>query len=222
MRSSTPTTVALLALLGASAAGAQARFLGGPWQLTQYWVADERSHTTGRAAVPVRHRDGRVLHWACPTFAAALAMEGTGRTWDRRLLNWDTRLAGQACFAEVDDDDYPWGVGVQGFALVPYRSLAVDRRHIDLGHVVELPELAGLLLPTGSTHDGCFVAADGGGAIQGHHLDLFVPGEDSWRALSRSGRLPARLTHIIVDSPRCAWASRFARVPGPEDPTRPR
>lgn len=197
-------------------------YFPGRWQLTQYWIARETAGSRDRRAVPIRARDGRVLSWSCPRFLDDLTMEGTGRTWDGRLLNWDTRLHGRACFLEVDHDSYPYGVGVAGFALVPFRSLAVDRRYLPLGHTVEIPDLAGLPLPDGSRHDGCFVAVDGGGAIVGHHIDLFVPSEAAWRELGQAGHLPPFVHQVVLDSPRCAHARRYAVVPLPGDPPLPR
>lgn len=189
----------------------------GTWQLTQYWIAAESPALADRRAVPVRDRAGRTLTQACESFASCLCMEGTGRSWDGRLFNWDTRVHGRACFTEVDTDLYPYGVGVQGFALVPYRSLAVDPRYISIGRVVSIPALEGLRLPDGSAHDGCFVAVDGGGAINGHHIDLFLPSITAWRRLLREGSLPSRVL-IEVDAPHCAYASRFAIHPVPGDP----
>lgn len=189
----------------------------GTWQLTEYWIAAESPALADRRAVPVRDRAGRTLTQACESFASCLCMEGTGRSWDGRLFNWDTRVQGRACFTEVDTSLYPYGVGVQGYALVPYRSLAVDPRYITIGRVVSIPALEGLRLPDGSAHDGCFVAVDGGGAINGHHIDLFLPTITAWRRLLRQGALPSRVL-IEVDAPRCAYASRFAIHPVPGDP----
>ncbi len=188
-------------------------YYGGRWLLTQYWIATELPGPRDRRAVPIRTRQGEVIALSCPRFIDDLSMEGTGLTWDGRLLNWDTRQNGRPCFVEVDRESYPYGVGVAGFALVPYRSLAVDRRYIPIGHTVEMPELAGLMLPDGSRHDGCFVAVDGGGAINGHHIDLFLPSEAAYREAGRAGFLPHHIRQVVVDSARCAWARRFAMLP---------
>jgi 3D (Asp-Asp-Asp) domain-containing protein len=190
----------------------------GRWQLTQYWIARERAGERDRRASPLFSRGGRAITYACPTFVTDLTMEGTGLTWDDRLLNWDGREQERACFVEVDRGSYPYGIGVQGFSLVPYRSLAVDRRYIPVGHTVEMSELAGLRLPDGSVHDGCFVAVDGGGAIVGHHIDLFVPSQADWQRLSVARQLPSSVRSVVVDAPRCRSAQRFAWIPLAADP----
>jgi N-acetylmuramoyl-L-alanine amidase len=72
----------------------------------------------------------------------------------------------------------PFGEGVSGFMLVPYRTIAVDRSVIPIGSVVYIPEARGqvVTLPSGATavHDGYFYAADVGGAIRGNHIDVFI------------------------------------------------
>ncbi|RZI72492.1 MAG: hypothetical protein EOP13_14905 [Pseudomonas sp.] len=70
-----------------------------------------------------------------------------------------------------------FGDGDGGYKLVPYRTIAVDRKKIRLGTAIFIPSARGLKfeLPSGSTikHDGYFFAADTGGAIKGNHIDIF-------------------------------------------------
>ena len=73
----------------------------------------------------------------------------------------------------------PFGTGVRGNILVPYRSIAVDNRQrpIPFGTVVYIPQARGkeVQLPSGDVvrHDGYFFAADTGGLIRGQHIDVF-------------------------------------------------
>ncbi|HEX8459734.1 MAG TPA: 3D domain-containing protein [Pyrinomonadaceae bacterium] len=73
----------------------------------------------------------------------------------------------------------PFGTGVSGMILVPYRTIAVDgsQRPIPFGAVVFIPQARGkeIRLPSGETvrHDGYFFAADTGGLIKGNHIDVF-------------------------------------------------
>lgn len=72
----------------------------------------------------------------------------------------------------------PYGDGVDGLVLVPYRTIAVDPAVIPFGSVLYVPAARGLRLrlPTGEEriHDGYFFAADRGGAIRGPHIDVFA------------------------------------------------
>jgi 3D (Asp-Asp-Asp) domain-containing protein len=71
-----------------------------------------------------------------------------------------------------------YGEGVNGYQLVPYRSIAVDRTLIPIGSVIYIPEARGVAvtLPSGEqvVHDGYFYAADVGSAIKGNHIDVFL------------------------------------------------
>lgn len=75
------------------------------------------------------------------------------------------------------ETDTPYGLGVRGWHLNPYRTIAVDRRVIPYGTVVYIPAARGLSFPSPSGevmhHDGYFYAGDTGGAIRGHHIDVF-------------------------------------------------
>lgn len=74
----------------------------------------------------------------------------------------------------------PFGTGVRGMILVPYRTIAVDgsQTPIPYGTVVYVPEARGrdVTLPSGRAvkHDGYFFAADTGGLIKGNHVDVFA------------------------------------------------
>lgn len=71
-----------------------------------------------------------------------------------------------------------YGQGTDGYHLVPYRTIAVDRTQIPIGSVIYIPEARGkvVTLPSGDRviHDGFFFAADVGSGIQGNHIDVFL------------------------------------------------
>ncbi|MBK0402537.1 hypothetical protein I5M27_06040 [Adhaeribacter sp. BT258] len=64
------------------------------------------------------------------------------------------------------------------YKLIPFRSIAVDRKVIPYGTVIFIPEAKGqeIELPDGTkiTHDGYFFAADNGGLVNNNHIDVFT------------------------------------------------
>lgn len=64
------------------------------------------------------------------------------------------------------------------YKLIPFRSIAVDKRVIPFGTVLYIPKAKGetIALADGTTviHDGYFFAADSGGMINGNHIDIFT------------------------------------------------
>lgn len=75
----------------------------------------------------------------------------------------------------------PFGDGVRDLFLVPFRSIAVDKRQLDglkFETAVYIPLARGVevTLPSGdkAIHDGYFFAADTGGMIKDNHIDVFT------------------------------------------------
>ena len=160
----------------------------GSFELTYYWVAYEGDHT-GADNSELYDPDCALLATVSSSFAEAIALEGTGRLLDGRLLNvaGDCDCPSSPCFIEADAD-HPWGYGVQNRALVPFRSLAVDADVIEYGTGLYLPDLDGKAMPGEApwgdfVHDGCTVAADTGGAIIGMHIDFFAATRGSYLVL---------------------------------------
>jgi len=113
-----------------------------------------------------------------PDFATALAIQGTGKLKDGRVLNiWGScSCAHSPCFQVTANK---WGTAGSGKPLQPFRTVAVDPKVIKIGSLLYVPLLEGRTMPGrapwgGYVHDGCVVADDTGGGIDGHQLDLFV------------------------------------------------
>jgi 3D (Asp-Asp-Asp) domain-containing protein len=113
-----------------------------------------------------------------PEFAAALALQGTGKLHDGRVVNiWgNCSCAHSPCFQVTANQ---WGTAGSGKPLQPFRTVAVDPKVIPIGSLLYVPLLEGRTMPGrapwgGFVHDGCVVADDTGGGIDGHQLDLFV------------------------------------------------
>ncbi len=143
--------------------------------------------------VPIYDRTCETLGNVSRAFAAQLALQGTGRLRDGRLLN----VAGKCtcprtpCF-HVLPPHRKWGMGGSGQPLEPFRTVAVDPKRIKLGSLLYVPVLDGLRMPGrapvgGFIHDGCVVAGDTGGGIQGAQLDLFVARRAYVQGLARRG-----------------------------------
>ncbi len=160
----------------------------GTFELTYYWVSAEADFADGATAT--LYQPGcAALATVRATFASSLDVEGTGRLLDGRLINVDGTCGcpRSPCYV-LAPADHPWGTGVQDRALVPYRSIAVDRTVIPYGTPLWIAELDGVAVPGdapwgGFTHDGCVLAADTGGGIVGPHVDWFVGLRASYRTL---------------------------------------
>ncbi|MEK6607783.1 MAG: twin-arginine translocase subunit TatC [Myxococcota bacterium] len=175
----------------------------GTFDLRFYWVADEHE-APGGPVEALCDSEERTLALVSDAFARRCRLEGTCRLEDGRLLNASRACGcpGGMCFRVLSLRAFPWGKGTGERALVPFRSVAVDLALLPAGTRLYAPEIADVPLPGpgGGVHDGCLVAADAGGNIEGLEMDLFVGRRRSWLALRQE--LPERL-RLYVDSPRC-------------------
>lgn len=150
----------------------------GTYKLTYYYVTDEASYTGARDTA-IYEPGCALLAMVTAAFSRSLAIEGTGRLDDGRVVNY-TGSCGcptSPCYRAVDAA-HPWGSGAGGRALVPFRSVAVDRNVLMIGRKYYVEEFDGVQMPGDGTigafvHDGCVSADDTGGGIDGQHIDFF-------------------------------------------------
>ena len=135
-------------------------------------------------------------------FLLQLEMQGTGKLHDGRVLNiWGAcSCEHKPCFKVTGTQ---WGTAGTGKPLQPFRTVAVDRNVIKLGSLLYVPVLEGRTMPGrppwgGFVHDGCVVADDTGGHIDGNQLDLFVGRKGYYLGVSGSGGSHAWARHIPV------------------------
>lgn len=146
----------------------------------------------GGDLVPLNDQACRPLAHVTRAFAAQVQLQGTGKLRDGRLVNVATRCqCGRPCFHIVAASK-EWGTGGSGKPLSPFRSVAVDPAVVPLGTTLYIPALDGVRMPGprgvgGFIHDGCVIAVDTGGGIDGHQLDLFVGRRAYYKALARKG-----------------------------------
>jgi hypothetical protein len=173
----------------------------GTVDLTYYWVAYEGDYS-GAADTTLQTCANSDLATVPYAFAVALRLEGTGKLLDDRLLNVACPCGGGfSCFVELGPG-FPWGMGSASNPLEPFVSIAVDHDVIAHGTVLYSPDLDGLELPEGGTHDGCLRADDVGGGIDGMHVDWFVGLAENYQLLDP---LVPEQIDLHENAGACAW-----------------
>ncbi len=108
----------------------------------------------------------------------------------------------------------PYGDGVSGMILRPYRTIAVDSEFIPYGSVIYIPGARGIkiTLPSKRTveHDGYFFAADRGGAIKKNHIDIFMGYEtkNPFAEFVKSQKTTMFDAYLIMDGDIPAWLKK--------------
>jgi 3D (Asp-Asp-Asp) domain-containing protein len=153
-------------------------------------------------------------------FASQIELQGTGKLHDGRVLNiaGACRCGHSPCFTETASQ---WGTAGTGHPLSPFRTVAVDPRVVKLGSLLYVPLLEGRLMPGrppwgGFVHDGCVLADDTGGGIDGKKLDLFVGRKAYFLGLSGRGGTHswARDVDVFDGSKICQRKGRtITRIP---------
>ena len=178
---------------------------------TYYYVADESQYSGGDDTTLYDANCDPVAQVPAD-FGDALCIEGSGRLEDGTVINFDERCSCggpcSICWALVDSQEFPWGMGSRANALEPLVSWAVDTDVIAHGSVLYVEAFDGVQIPQvgelgGFVHDGCFRADDVGGGIDGNHFDLFAGTEAMWKELEQIH--PTRTDfEVYENSPRCA------------------
>jgi 3D (Asp-Asp-Asp) domain-containing protein len=165
------------------------------------------SRSRDSIAIFHRKRCGKPLAKVSRAFAAQLEMQGTGKLRDGRTINVSGTCGcpRSPCYFVVQRD-VDWGIGVNKRPLAPFRSVAVDTSVVPIGKLLYIPELDGLTMPGrapwgGYVHDGCVMADDVGGAIDGKQLDFFVGRRAYYNGFSRRHHLNS--VHVYDGTGRC-------------------
>jgi 3D (Asp-Asp-Asp) domain-containing protein len=202
--------------LGAGEPGGKADNVGGHlgrFELTMYWLVDESDYSSGGERMLYEKRSSCLpIASVSRSFRRALDLEGSGRLKDGRVVSYVGACScpRSPCYAVTDA---PFGMGAKDNPLVPYRSIAVDRRYIRLERMLFIPQLNGVEMAGehGFVHDGCVRSDDVGPAITGRHIDFFLPAEEHF--LEVLGKTPSRVD-IYAGGDRCENLDRVVRFIG--------
>jgi len=96
-------------------------------------------------------------------------MEGTGKLESGEVVNVDTRVNGVWTF-RIMGPDKPYGLGIKGSALAPWKSLAHQLSQLNshqlFNRKVVIPSLYGYTTPEGKVLTGEFEVHDTGGGLR--------------------------------------------------------
>lgn len=119
----------------------------------------------------------------CPRSLSFCSEQGTCVLKARgewQTYNVVRRIEGIDRFVMIDGP-CRYGFGVRSLCLDPFYTLAADLKVYHPGDVLYFPELRGMKLPNGLTHDGYMIVRDQGYGIKGEGRFDFFAGTMSWR-----------------------------------------
>lgn len=157
---------------------------------TTYYIAREENINckgkyrgkfyTGREITKLKDMDDNILASVCTRFYKTLLMEGTAVLRDRGIGEITLNYAGKkdSIYRFREMDKCIFGEGVEkDLCLIPFHTLAADRKAYNVGDVVFIPKAVDIKLPDGSYHNGFFLVRDTGDAFNGkgrERVDMFT------------------------------------------------
>jgi len=166
---------------------------------TYYLILDESRYAPGTEA-SILTMSGSLIAKVSASYKKGLDIEGTGRLRDGRVVNYAGRGADKSVRYLVSKA--PFGYGVGGCPLVPFKTIAIDKNVVPYGSTVRIKETVGMVLPDGSKHDGLWKAEDTGGAIKNDRLDFFLGLDHKGVTLDKAKiRHMQPMTVEILDTP---------------------
>lgn len=136
-----------------------------------------RTNYNGKERTSIRTMSGKVITTVCTRFYRILVMEGSAVLKNGMTINYSGKASnGSYRFHITDRCIYGEGIGRDN-CLLPYHTIAGDKKVHFVGEIIYIPAAKGILLPDGTQHDGYFIVRDTGGAfndIGSSRVDLFV------------------------------------------------
>lgn len=165
------------------------------------------------------------------SFHDSVCVQGSGKLASGQTISYAKRdcpcasecprTGARICFEALDPDQFPWGRGASGKAILPLRTVAADTSVLPMGTMVYIAVFDGLMLPDGSRHDGCFQVQDRGSKVKGAHLDVFT-GDKAGTQAFREVVPKDGMADIIAGSSRCRVPAGPGGASGPSpQPTAP-
>lgn len=136
-----------------------------------------RTNYNGKERTTIRTMGGKAIATVCTRFYRILVMEGSAVLRNGATINYSGKASnGSYRFHLTGRCVYGEGIGRDN-CLLPYHTIAGDKKVHFVGEIIYIPAAKGLELPDGSIHSGYFVVRDTGGAfhdIGSSRVDLFV------------------------------------------------
>lgn len=173
------------------------------YYLTFYWIALE-SDFPGVKNTNLLTCDGQVIATVTAGFAESIGTEGTGKLDDGRVLNFGESYG---CYVEIDQNQFPYGIGSNDNPLVPFVSIATNAA-TGFGSTVYIREFDGLRLPNGKIHNGCVRVDDECPSCSSTQMDFFSLSEKNYMYIEgittdhvNAAKMPCTVLDYMTDIP---------------------
>jgi 3D (Asp-Asp-Asp) domain-containing protein len=147
----------------------------GKFKVTFYWIIREEDYS-GPKDTPLFLENGKLLGYFDYDFVQAFKKEACAELRGGKLISYMKRVNRVGIVREF--------LGINGYTISPFKSVAVDPSVITPGSKLYIPALTTM---KNRPHNGTVYAHDIGSMINGHSIDIFVGYKENTKLLTDAG-----------------------------------
>ena len=158
----------------------------GKFKVTFYWIIRETDYD-GPKDTPLYLENGKLLGYFDYDFVQAFKKEACAELKGGKLISYMKRVNRVGVVREF--------LGVNGYTISPFKSIAVDPSVIATGSKLYIPALTTM---KERPHNGVVYAHDIGSMINGNSIDIFVGYQENTKLLTDAGIESSSLVDIYL------------------------
>lgn len=158
----------------------------GKFRVTFYWIIRESDYG-GPKDTPLYLENGKLLGYFDYDFVQAFKKEACAELKGGKLISYMKRVNRVGVVREF--------LGVNGYTISPFKSIAVDPSVIATGSKLYIPALTTM---KERPHNGVVYAHDIGSMINGNSIDIFVGYQENTKLLTDAGIESSSLVDIYL------------------------
>ena len=147
----------------------------GKFKVTFYWIVREDDYD-GPKDTPLYLENGKLLGYFDYDFVHAFKKEACAELKSGKCISYMKRVNRVGVVSQF--------LGVNGYTISPFKSIAVDPSVIATGSKLYIPALTNM---KEKPHNGVVYAHDIGSMINGNSIDVFVGFKENTRLLTDAG-----------------------------------
>ncbi len=158
----------------------------GKFKVTFYWIVRETDFN-GSKDTPLYLENGKLLGYFDYDFVQAFKKEACAELKSGKCISYMKRVNRVGIVSQF--------LGVNGYTISPFQSVAVDPSEIALGSKLYIPALTKM---SEKPNNGIVYAHDIGSMINGNSIDIFVGHKENTRLLTAAGIESSSLIDIYL------------------------
>jgi 3D (Asp-Asp-Asp) domain-containing protein len=156
----------------------------GKFKVTFYWIVREDDYD-GTKDTPLYLESGKLLGYFDYDFVQDFKKEACAELKSGKCISYMKRVNRVGIVSQF--------LGVNGYTISPFKSIAVDPTEIAIGSKLYIPALTKI-----TDHNGTVYAHDIGSMINGNDIDIFVGYKENIKLFTNAGIASSNLVDVYL------------------------